>query len=259
MKFAAGVFLVVASALVSVQAECPNKCSGHGICTNYAQQFSTASATVPMIMKPATDETVSKYGYDISKMKKDSCTCFTRIEGNIEVYAFQGPDCSQRTCPYDSHWAGAVIEPNSHDLQTECSGRGTCDRNTGNCKCVAGYSGKACSRFDCDASTHCSGHGRCKTLNEIATAAATGTGLTMTYGTAWDADRIVGCDCDEGYKGSMCELKECPSGEDPLGGAGALMGRECSGRGKCNYQLGECECHQDYTGNKCDQMNKNYV
>lgn len=33
---------------------------------------------------------------------------------------------------------------------------------------------------------------------------------------AWDADRILGCLCDEGYEGYDCSQRSCPKGKDPL-------------------------------------------
>ncbi len=39
--------------------------------------------------------------------------------------------------------------------------------------------------------------------------------LSQRYG-LWDADSILGCDCDAGYTGSDCSLKTCPYGIDPL-------------------------------------------
>jgi hypothetical protein len=32
----------------------------------------------------------------------------------------------------------------------------------------------------------------------------------------WDADKIYGCVCDEGFEGHDCSLKSCPKGDDPL-------------------------------------------
>ena len=52
----------------------------------------------------------------------------------------------------------------------------------------------------------------------------------------------VGCLCDPGYRGPACEYRECPSGPDPLGGEGNEAGRDCSGRGVCDYDTGECNC-----------------
>ena len=33
--------------------------------------------------------------------------------------------------------------------------------------------------------------------------------------TDWDADQILGCQCDTGYAGYNCNDKQCPLGDDP--------------------------------------------
>lgn len=48
--------------------------------------------------------------------------------------------------------------------------------------------------------------------------------------------------CDAGYRGPACDFHECPSGSDPLDGYGNEAGRDCSGRGICNYADGTCSC-----------------
>ncbi|RLN54834.1 hypothetical protein BBJ29_004388 [Phytophthora kernoviae] len=39
--------------------------------------------------------------------------------------------------------------------------------------------------------------------------------VSTTY-TLWDADKVMGCQCDPGYTGIDCSLRECPKGDDPL-------------------------------------------
>lgn len=45
---------------------------------------------------------------------------------------------------------------------------------------------------------------------------------------------------------------ECPSNKDPLGGQGGAEGRDCSGRGVCDYTTGTCVCSSGYFGEACD-------
>jgi len=265
MKLQALVALAAAALFAPAAAECPNQCSGHGRCTVHPMSFSTASNTVPSITVPSGG-TYSVYGYDTATYKKDSCTCFTRNEDGATVYAYKGADCSQRTCPHGKSWAMAPNANNVHDIMTECSGRGLCDTSTGTCNCFPGYTGKGCRRAVCQ--NDCSGHGKCKSLKELAKLASENDAwdaiaefdqTTITYSSAWDADKSHGCYCDSGFKGADCSMQECPTSTDPMGGPGAEAGRECSGRGKCNYNTGGCECFAGYAGSACEVLRQSYL
>ncbi|CAK9025940.1 Phenylacetaldehyde reductase (2-phenylethanol synthase), partial [Durusdinium trenchii] len=256
MKAIAGLAVVLGLVAVA-RGECPNQCSGHGRCTNYKMTLSTASTTVPAHQVP-TGGGITTHGYDANTPKKDSCTCFQRVEDGNNVYAWTGADCSQRTCPHGYSWDSAPVAANSHHVYAECSNRGTCDRNTGVCQCFPGYEGKGCVRSSCP--NQCSGHGKCKTLNEIAKLRSENTAWDsitefsyslIQYKNAWDAEKMQGCECDAGFRGADCSLIECPSAADPMGGLGKEAGRECAGRGICDYSKGECKCFQGYAGHDC--------
>lgn len=258
MKLLFALAAVASVVHVAVHGECPNQCSGHGRCLNYKMSYSTATTSVPSITLP-TGGTYNSYGYDTSLTKKDSCTCFTRVEDGNTVYAWQGGDCSERTCPHGKSWDSAPSAANQHDVQTECSNRGLCDRQSGVCQCFDGFEGKGCRRMSCPNS--CSGHGRCKSLQEIAKLRSENTAwdaipafsyTTVVYGSAWDADKVHGCECDAGFRGADCSLVECPTSTDPMGGSGSESGRDCSGRGTCDYNSGICKCFATYAGDSCE-------
>merc|ERR1711871_1000727 len=83
------------------------------------------------------------------------------------------------------------------------------------------YSGSFCESRWCsgnpNAPADCNGHGQC---------------VDSTSGD-------VSCKCDEGYKGILCEMKECPS--------------DCSGHGFCSKD-GICSCANNYTGTACETL-----
>jgi len=127
-------------------------------------------------------------------------------------------DCSERVCPKASAWFDeAQGTDNAHNL-AECSNMGICDRTTGLCTCRQGFSGLACERMDCPVNSNggsCSGHGRCMTMGEYAAHQDDYKSFYSVTYTQWDANRIFGCVCDEGFTGYDCSLRTCPSGDDP--------------------------------------------
>jgi hypothetical protein len=162
---------------------------------------------------------------------------------------------------------------NSFHQQQECSGRGNCDRASGQCKCAVGYEGEACQRTTCQ--NKCSGHGVCQDQAHFAADASESYALNtlreLRYLGPFDSSKSMGCLCDGGYRGPDCSLKECPSGTDPLtadltdvlsGGSGFVsthtqedgVARDCSGRGVCDYSAGLCKCFKGYFGERCESQ-----
>ena len=126
----------------------------------------------------------------------------------------------------------------------ECANKGVCDRKSGECVCFSNYEGIACERTVCP--NRCSDAGVCFTQSQLAAEAG------ATYTTPWDAEKHVGCVCDIGRRGPDCSLIECPSGPDVMKGSGNEAGRDCSGRGLCDYTQGTCNCFHGYYGTKCE-------
>lgn len=106
--------------------------------------------------------------------------------------------------------------------RVECSDMGTCDRTSGKCICVAGFTGAACNRMACPGATPCSGHGNCYTMSDLAEFATVNGELAgYTYGMipnnplTWDAEHIQGCICNENFHGYDCSEMTCLSGDNP--------------------------------------------
>lgn len=53
-------------------------------------------------------------------------------------------------------------------------------------------------------------------MSELASTKDPGEGEVYTYGTVWDAHQMHGCLCDPGFSGYACQLRSCPTGDDPL-------------------------------------------
>jgi hypothetical protein len=176
-------------------------------------------------------------------IKNKNCECFKGLNGE---YSWTGADCSQRTCPKDFAWVGSVVGANDLHPWVECSNKGICDRWSGMCECFPGYDGAACQRTTC--LNDCNDRGYCNSERLLAQDAG------RIYTKPWDADKIVGCVCDTGYRGPSCEFQECPSGQDPLDGYGNESGRDCSGRGICDYSSGLCSCFYGFYGTRCQHQ-----
>ena len=151
-----------------------------------------------------------------------------------------------RTCPKGAAWVGASEGSNNAHPSVECSNKGSCDRKSGECQCFTNYEGMACERTICPKG--CSGRGVCMTQQALAETAGA---QKTAYTEPWDAEKHVGCLCDLGFRGPDCSLQECPTGDDVLLGDGADLGRDCSGRGICDYSSGLCKCFSGYFGTRC--------
>jgi hypothetical protein len=140
------------------------------------------------------------------------CTKDLQCQCNI---GFEGPDCSRRSCPKATPWFNTAT---SNDVARAepvvCSAMGACDAVSGVCKCYSGFQGRACERMKCE--NDCSGNGRCVSMREAASTQDDKSLFYTTTYTEWDADRIFGCVCDDGYTGYDCSENTCVRGADPL-------------------------------------------
>jgi len=139
----------------------------------------------------------------------NSCTGhgFCRQEGKCACFAgYTGYDCSIRSCPSGASWGEVALGVNNAPVHadSECSGRGVCDRTSALCACFTGYEGAACERQACP--NKCSGNGKCRFLSELPSAAG--------Y-SSWEARRVQKCVCDGGFTGADCSQRTCPYGDDP--------------------------------------------
>lgn len=85
------------------------------------------------------------------------CTC---------ALGYTGADCSLRTCPVGIAWSDFPTATDTAHAITECSNRGICDRASGVCACMQGFTGAACDRLTCQSS--CSNQGKCYSMRDFA-------------------------------------------------------------------------------------------
>jgi len=150
-----------------------------------------------LLLGSATGECENRCNGNGACAQHDRCDCYQ----SWDFFA----DCSARTCPYGRVETASESSADLHPY-SECSSRGSCDRATGLCVCMNGYSGHDCSRETCPA--NCNGKGQC-VLSQLANA-------QLTDGAAFIYGRAATCVCDPGYEGVGCTLRTCPRGDDPL-------------------------------------------
>jgi len=228
MKFQ---FLTIATLVAGAAAVCPNSCSGHGTCNAFDICTCFDEGKTLYFGKSNDPITGQDYSYDES---------VNRIQKQ-----YTGADCSEMTCPRGMSW-NQISGSYDHTDDVECSDAGVCDRSSGVCECYPGYGGSACQRTVCE--NDCSGHGICQSNLKFAEDGG------ARYTLAWDSGLHFGCKCDSGYRGGDCSLIECPSQGDPLNWHGNDDGRDCSGRGICDYSTGLCTCFPGYTQKSCNTV-----
>ncbi|EEY60541.1 tenascin-like protein [Phytophthora infestans T30-4] len=140
--------------------------------------------------------------------KQLTCHCYD---------GFFGYDCSLEYCPVGKSW-GVIRGTDDAHRPEECSGRGICLYSSGSCSCQSGFTGPACQFTQCLDS--CSNHGKCISMKTLSENEVVARELydreAYVYNQIWDFDVIHGCQCDVGFHGPSCSLKNCPVGDDPL-------------------------------------------
>lgn len=179
------VILVAALLSVAIAGGCDNDCSGHGTC-----------------------------------LQNGVCACYDNWGMGMGL---DSGDCSQRICPFEFAWVDTPDKLGNHHKYAECSNRGICDRDTGECECFPGYEGKGCARTSCP--NDCSGHGRCKYIEDLPFQVTPQQfdvrsffpSKAHTFGDEyknWDASKTRGCVCDPEWGDVDCSKRMCQHGND---------------------------------------------
>jgi hypothetical protein len=150
-----------------------------------------------------------------------------------------GGDCSEMYCPYEFAFVDTPDQYGNFHKYMECSGKGICDRSTGECECFEGYAGKGCQRHTCP--NECSGHGTCEYIEELTYGTVPGlywaayggtgeqvgekgfdgiykTGKTFSDRASklWDYHKSMACNCDAGWIDVDCSRRMCPKANDVM-------------------------------------------
>jgi len=204
-------FILLVALLVGligiVASECANACSGHGKCTSYDMCICNRNWH-------ANDcsERVCQFGLahvDTPKGDLNMDGVYSDANHRLLENSFNYPYGTSEQFPNMQNSDLQNVGESGHDYM-ECSNKGSCDRSTGECKCFDGYDGVACQRASCPGyPSSCSGHGVCKSKKQLAES------VNNVY-KLWDKDATMGCQCDSGYYGPDCSLRQCKYGVDPV-------------------------------------------
>jgi len=119
-----------------------------------------------------------------------------------------------RICPFGNAWSDEAVGIDLAHQPAECSNRGLCDREKGQCQCHDGFTGKACERLTCE--NDCNGYGRCMSLQRKAGDTRNELSQRFSYDKVWDASKLYGCVCDVTNHAYDCSERVCADGDDPL-------------------------------------------
>lgn len=173
------LFLIL-SFITLIYAGCDNGCSGHGECN----------------------------------LLTSECKCHDNWGLGLNHLS---SDCSERICPFDIAWVDGANSLGFRHNHAECSNKGLCNRETGECECFPGFEGDACQRTTCP--NDCSGHGRCvymANLRENHESISRVHDESKIHVHTWDEFKSRACECDPGYDGVDCSKRYCEQGTDPL-------------------------------------------
>jgi len=211
MKF---TILALALALPAALATCPNDCSNNGHCNHFSAcechrnwMGNDCSMRVCYFDRAFVDTPAGDLN---SNGILDALNTVKTMSHNV-------PNSEQFPSSYglgqDFSTDIIIADWSEAHFHAECSGKGICERETGQCACFEGYEGEGCTRVACASSTDksCSGHGTCHRLKDLYKPDSDQGGYL-----AWDGAKTQQCVCDAGYTGLKCDQRVCPSGDDPV-------------------------------------------
>ncbi|KAH9091667.1 hypothetical protein Ae201684P_011211 [Aphanomyces euteiches] len=145
----------------------------------------------------------------------------------------------------------------------ECSGRGICDRKTGQCSCGLYYTtsdglGNIGTNADCGYRNTTKPLSCPAGIYDSDVVADSSTATCSGHGSCSGAPSFV-CNCNSGWGGYDCSKRLCPTGrawfDSPQADNVAHLSRvECSNVGNCDYRIGKCTCNPNFEGSACERL-----
>jgi hypothetical protein len=164
--------------------------------------------------------------------------------------------------------AMASADGTKEDL--ECSGRGTCDHNTGVCRCFGYNTAEAnvgwVNYSSSDGANAQGGRGDCgwayRTPThcpvKLLTVGATTSNVTCSSHGTCAGSPSWKCDCYDGWAGGVCDERSCPTGvawfDEATAADTAHALAPCSNMGRCDTHTGLCVCAAGFMGKACETM-----
>ncbi|KAF0688124.1 Aste57867_20230 [Aphanomyces stellatus] len=140
---------------------------------------------------------------------RGDCTPLGECRCGASAFGF---DCSQVRCPMGIAWSGDAVGVNQIHVPAECSNRGVCSRDAGQCVCDAGFTGVACDKLACPGD--CSKSGLCVPMSQLALLRSP---YGYVYNSIWDAQQIFGFVSSwMTTQHDISVVATCPNGDDPM-------------------------------------------
>jgi len=145
--------------------DCPNQCSGHGVCLSM-KQLARMSDALPLAPNTHYEGNEDSTTWDEDKIMGCLCDSSWQVglgSGETQEPEWFGPDCSLRHCPSGDNPKTGKIETDCFNVtakdgrymgepgnlcQVDCSDQGICDHKSGTCQCFNGHFGNDCSVTD---------------------------------------------------------------------------------------------------------------
>uniref|UniRef100_A0A7S2RYU0 EGF-like domain-containing protein n=1 Tax=Rhizochromulina marina TaxID=1034831 RepID=A0A7S2RYU0_9STRA len=144
----------------------------------------------------------------------------------------------------------------------ECSNHGYCDPTSGTCRCDQLYNADS-ARFQyrwssSDGYNRLGNRGDCGYEHVQPESCPVGSNGEVCSDHGRCDYSTYSCTCYDGYFGTSCDLRHCPTGkawfEEPTAANTAHGQVECSNRGTCDTLTGQCVCDFRFSGPACEHL-----